>query len=260
MPRLDLSFGNGLFLEQATDFTFVDDATPLGIDDTSGSTGSMNVTFDRQDNRPATMKGLKGEGVILSSTAQEERMIGRVTHVSGTETTVAVDIDSVALRLAVKRAAKPFVGTLGAAIVYWAGLCSVVEGYVEVDSSIASQQVALVGFNDNVWLRIKQLCSATGIEVVVTDDTIVVRPPRAVFVDAERLQSVSWDNDDTNMAQTITVAYYEPENVVAGDYTADYSRSNVSSDTADDAGAGILKANSPSSALPPGYYRKVQIQ
>lgn len=256
MPTVDLLFERGLQLTQATDFTFTDDATPLGIDDSSGSTGAMTVNFDRQGMRPALMKQLKGQAVILSLSADEQRAIGKVTHSSGTEAGVGIDIDSVALRLAVARSAKPFTGTLEDAMRYWASLVKIDPAQVQVDASIASKQVALVGFHDNVWLRIKQLVAAVGIEVVIQDDTIVVRPPRAVVISARSLSATSWDVDDTSMAQTIEVYYYDPQSIVAGDYTADYSRSNVDPANADDAGAGQATANRAANQLPPGYTKR----
>lgn len=253
--RLDLDFERGLHLSQATDFSFVDDATPLGIDDSAGSTGSMHVNFDRQNIRPALMKGLKGQGVILSPTEEEERSIGVVSHVSGSNSGVGIDIDSIALRLAVKRNAKPFTGTLAGGLRYWARLVGIPADRVEVEPAIAGQQVALVGFSDNVWLRIKQFCAAVGIEVVVRDNDLVVRRPRPVVVNAQRLTAKSWEVDDSSLAQIIQVSFYDPQTVVAGDVTPDYSRSNVPSGAADDPGGGLANANGANNQLPPGWLK-----
>jgi hypothetical protein len=254
VPRFDLDFERGLVLEQVSDFAFTDDATPLAVDDTTGSVGSISVSFARQAMRPATMKGLRGQGVVVSTIGQEDRMLGRVGHVSGSESAVSIEIDSVAIRLTVKRDVKPFVGTLGAALTYWAGLCGVPAGAVEVEDGLDAQQVRLVGFSDSVWLRIKMLCAATGLEVVVRDDSIVVRRPRAVVVAASRLSAESWEVDDTSLAQKVTVAYYDPRNIVAGDVTVDFSRSNVpSGENADDPDGGTRAANLPSNDRPPGW-------
>jgi hypothetical protein len=254
VPRFDLDFERGLVLSQVTDFTFTDDATPLAVDDSTGSTGSMSVTFARQDIRPATMKRLKGQGVVLSSVGQDDRYLGRVSHVSGSEQAVSLDIDSVAIRLTVKRDAKPYIGTLEGALIYWAGLVGVPAGNVEVDPDLADQEVRLVGFSDSVWLRIKMLCAATGLEVAVRDDTLVVRRPRPVVLDVARVASQSWEVDDTSLAQRIVVAYYDPRNIVSGDVTVDYSRRSVPAGVdADDPDGGTRKANNPSNVLPPGW-------
>jgi hypothetical protein len=256
MPRLDLEFSRGAALQQVSGFTFVDDATPLGIDDTTGSTGAMTVTLAAGQMRPADAKSLRGQMVTISSTGDDRRTIGKVTHVSGTLDSIGLDIDSISLRLAVKRNAKPFIGRLEDGIIYWAGLCKVDPSSVQVDDAIAGQQIALVGFRDNVWQRIKQLCAAVEIEVVIQDNAIVVRPPRALVVDAARVSAKSWDVDDTSLAQIIEVAYYDPRSVVSGDYSPDYSRSNVSADAADDPDGGLVTANRAANQLPPGYTKR----
>lgn len=256
MPRLDLELSSVDRTLNVSSFSFTDDATPLGIDDSTGSTGTMNVTLAAGDMRPADAKRLRGRTVTIGIAGQERRAIGKVTHVSGSEEAVGIDIDSVSLQLAVKRKVKPFVGRLEDAMLYWADRCKVPAAAVLVEEAIADQEVALVGFEDSVWLRIKQFCAAVGIEVVVQDNAIVVRRPRSTIVDAARVSARSWDVDDDSMAQIIQVTYYDPRTVVSGDYTADFSRSNVASSDADDPNGGLLVANAPVHALPQGYKKK----
>lgn len=260
MPIFDLIPEHGDVIEVVSDYTATDDATPLSIDSSAASTGDLTVSIDGHA-RPAAWKRLRGLKVQVQVAGRPARSLGKVSHVSGGDGPVSLVLDTVLNRLAVTRAAKPKTGTLASIFTYWASLCGVAAADVQVDSRVASIQFAAVGFYDSVWTRMKQLCAAVGVEVVSTDNTIVVRPPRPVtlVIDDELLVSTSWDVDDSTLAQQIEVIYYDPQPVVAGDQTADYSRSTKPSPDADDPFELDHTGGRAINTLPPGWvgYRSV---
>lgn len=261
MPRLNFRTERGGLIEHTADLTVTEDSTPLGVEDTSGSTGDLTITFDRLRTPGGTLmaprhwKSLKGQHVSLVLGGGIERPVGIVSHVSGGTSTVSVAVDSIATKLSVTRSVKPHIGRLDTGIKKWAAAVGIPGSSVQVASSLAARQVQLVGFYDSIWLKLKQLAAALEVEVIVRDEAIVVRPPRSDVLELTTVSDFSWDVDDTTMAQEIDVAYYSPHAYTTGADTPDFSRQNVDSDPDDPFDIDLVVGNS-RNGLPPGYTKR----
>ncbi len=255
MPVFDLTPERGNPIEFTSDFSATDDCTPLSVDDTSGSTGDLTVSFDGRG-RPAIWKRLKGQTLQVQVTGKDPRPLGKVAHVSGGDAVISLAIDTVLNQMSVPRHALPYTGTVGGVVRYWAGLCGLQHDDVRIDAKVTAAKIAAVGFYDNVWLRLKMFTSALGIEVVAIDNVLVVRAPRSVLltIDDNLLVSSDWDMTEDQLAHSIDITYYEPTEIVAGEMTPDYSRAGISDPTDTDDAYDYRTGSGPAkNTLPPGW-------
>jgi hypothetical protein len=130
--------------------------------------------------------------------------------------------------LNVIRRADPYSGNLAAALYYYAGLGGAYTGmplYYDdgLSTSLGSISVAFLGWEDNVWNKMKELCSVTyvtvsgvkrNIELYVTNNELHVRLANKTTLNFENIYSKSLSVDSNKNAQSIEFNLYETENGV----------------------------------------------
>lgn len=207
---------DGTLIGAVADWSIVENSTPLDAADTSGAVGTISVTFDQRVT-PSATKRMRRKVVTVDDQGQGQ-IIGRVDTTTGGSGTRTITGQNQLTLLAVNRTMKPFSGTLAEAMSYYLGLCGITDPDTYfVDETIALANVTLIGTYGNVWLQLKKLCVVAGIEISVVSDKIVIRPVRQRIGQNYRDSSQSWAIDDSQIASSLQVYYYEPIAVSPGD-------------------------------------------
>jgi hypothetical protein len=187
----------------ADNYSVIEDATPIDLADDSGGVGQITVTAPERDDslfhRGKALRlsdGTKGrtQGVITGSNDTN----GQVTFTGLSRLSV----------LAVTRSAPPYTGTLGGAIRLYLSLGGIVDR-VLIDATIADRPITLPGWEDDVWARLRSLGSATGFEISLVSDNIVIRPPRGRTAENMRNTGVTRTVDEGTLAQSVELFWYE---------------------------------------------------
>jgi hypothetical protein len=76
--------------------------------------------------------------------------------------------------------------------------------------------VAMVGFNDNILSRVKELCASHGAELSDKGDSIFLRQPRARLLDGRDITSRGITSDVSQMAQKVEIMNYNSTFVTDG--------------------------------------------
>lgn len=234
----------GKLIEGVSGYSMQENSTPLDAADSTGAVGGMTVTFDKRVDVD-DVKRMRRKVLALDDLGQGQ-LIGRVDSTSGSDGVSTITGQNRLTLLAVNRTCQPFTGTLLDAIAYYLGLCGITDpNDYFVDENIATWPVTLIGTYGNVWIQLKKLCVVADIEISVVSDKIVVRPVRQRIAQNYRDASRSWGIDDSQIALSVQVYYYQPTVVHPGDATLratsaiDWGASSV--DTVDGGGGAIVK-------------------
>lgn len=192
--------GKSTFTTSAYQVT--EDATPIDPSSTNGGTG----TFTIGTNELPGDKGLINQMVMLSDGAQGITQ-GVIDVAGGDGTTLSITGNSSLNSFNASVTAAPYSGTLGGAFTYYLSLFGITTGFT-VDSSITSRAVVFPGWYANGWDQMKQLCAGQQVEISLVSDIIVMRPIRMNIAQTYRDEEISWNQDDTNIAQEVNVFYY----------------------------------------------------
>lgn len=205
---------NGAPIRNPTSFTVNESSTPLSLDDSSGDVGTFNLGFAALT-EPALVKRTRGATIAVTDKRQG-RFVGVAETAQGSRNAPQIAGANDLVRLAVTRTAQPFVGTLGQAIAYYLDLCGV-GGGLSIDPAIAAKQVTLLGWRDNVWIRLKALAACFRFEIAMVGEAMTFRQPRTIVTqDAHDTTPVSWQVSDANLASAIVVNYYNLKAVTEG--------------------------------------------
>jgi len=193
----------------ASGYSVTEDSTPIDPSDNSGGYGQFQFTIPE---RPGS-KSLGNKIVDLEDGTQGTTQ-GVSRNVTSNGADVTVIADSRLSALAVERTAQPYVGTLSGAYLYYFGLVGVTARII-VDSTVANRPVSFPGWVGLVWDQIKKLGVASGCEVSLVSDYIIVRPVRGRVAVNHRNSARSWSIDSTSVAQTVEALYYVGEQTTA---------------------------------------------
>lgn len=196
---------DGLRKRTASNFSVVEDSTPIDPSDTSGGTAQSTIEIRETDQA----KYLRKKQITLEDGAQGTT-VGKITGLSANGVSLSITADSRLNVLNVKRLAQPFAGTLKAAVTYYLGLCGVTTGLV-IDDSLEAVDVVFPGWDAVVWDQLKKLCPIFRIEIGLVSNNVVVRPVRQRVAVNSRDADVSWSLDDSQIAQTVEIFYYQNE-------------------------------------------------
>lgn len=195
----------------ASDYSAVEDSTPIDPSDTSGGAGQIGLSIAPTPDG----KQLRGKTVRLTDGAQGSTT-GRISAASGgTANPTAVTADSRLIALNVVRVANPYTGTLAGAFSYYLGLVGITTA-VSVDASLGGTPVVFPGWKAVVWDQVKRLCAVYRVEVSLVSDVVVVRPVRQRVTQDYRDADVSWSVDDTDISQSVEVFYYQSKSQASG--------------------------------------------
>ena len=194
---------DGTTLRNITEYTVVEDSTPLDPSDMTGGFGQITIgaRADAQTNRTMnkTLSLTDGSLGVVNGTVRA------ITNENSFR--ASIQANSRTAQLAVERTIPPFIGTLGAALVSYLALCGITTNYV-VDSALNSINVKLVGGRENVFDRIKKMTSAYGFEMSQVSGNIVFRLPRQRIAINYRNSSVTVNYDMSQLARNISAYNY----------------------------------------------------
>lgn len=238
----NLKIGGSTF--HLTDFNVVEAATPLAAGDSSGQTGTINLTIPARDeylnpNHPVTMYGVPwfvGKSIYLEDT-RKGFTLGRVSSVRGdfTSGTVSLTCTSRLGELNVYNVqAMPFVGTLQDAFDKYVELAGITTD-VYVDPEIATEPVVFPGWHGELWVHLKQMAAAMDCDVSLVSGIILLRPIRKREAVRGRDLARNVEVGGGNLAQSIIVNQYNNRPInnelvyPPGGWSQDVSTINVNS-------------------------------
>lgn len=203
-------YGSGLYGGGTVDtyrnlvgYTVQEDVTPLDISDSTGGVGATTVTMPEGAD---AMYLHRRQVTLIDST--KGTTTGILANPSSDGHTLTLPAQSRLSALSVTRVAQPFSGTLTAAFTYYLNLVGVTSG-VNIDTSLSSINVVLPGWQDVVWTRVRNLCSAYQVEIALVSNNVVIRPIRQRTAKNQRDASVAWTLSDSKIAQTIEFFHYQ---------------------------------------------------
>jgi hypothetical protein len=184
-------------------YSYTEGSTPLVPGDESGAIGDVSIEVLNENN--ASILLYKDDFYLQDNFHGSVQ--GSVENVSGNNDTVTMGGRSRLAALNVDNIIPPRTGTIGniiEAVINAVGE----ETNILKDAGLSTATVRAPGFEGDVWVYIKQLCSAYNTEVTVIRDYIIIRPARQRTIDATNLIDKSWQIQDIELAQTFDVAYY----------------------------------------------------
>jgi len=197
-------------------FSYSEDATPLEPTSSDGGTGQVTFSGIEQTSDAGL---LNTKLMVNNSVSIQDDSYGTVqfdvkkvsTNAAGIATIIG---DSVQAKLNVIKIAQPYSGTLAGAVTYYCGLCGVTP---TVHSNLNSRSVNFIGWDGNVWEKLKELCSVmttsttdkTAIEIYFTGTTIGFRPALASSINVEPFLSDQSESVEIfDAAQNVDVYSY----------------------------------------------------
>ena len=86
-----------------------------------------------------------------------------------------------------------------------------IVGDVEIESDIFDKHIVFPGFTGNLWIYLKNICTAYQLEVSLVVNTVYVRGLRKRELVTDNVSSESWSIEDIQLAQNVEVNYYNYE-------------------------------------------------
>jgi len=202
----------GKVVKGVSGYSVKEESTPVDVSDTTGATGQFSVPFF--STATPVIKRMRRKTVVLEDRGRGVTDgIARVP--SSSASMVSLSVDSKMSLLAVERTAQPFQGTLGNYFIYLLSLVDITADYF-VDPLVADIPATFPGWQGDVWLYMKKMLSAKGIEVSLVSGIMVMRPLRGRVTVDKRDIDFSWSLDDQNLALSVEGYYYNNQYKLGG--------------------------------------------
>jgi len=198
--------GTGRFAGHASNvinYSYTEGSTPLVPGDESGAIG--DVSIEVLDDNNASILLYKDEFYLEDKL--HGSVLGQIENVSGSNDIITLGGRNRLSALNVDAIITPRTGTVGDIIE------AVINGVGEEtailkDAGLSTETINVPGYEGDVWVYIKQLCSAYETEVTVIRNYIIIRPTRQRTISALNIIDKSWNVQDIELAQSFDVAYY----------------------------------------------------
>lgn len=195
-----------------TGYTYNEESTPVVPGDSSGSIGS--ISFEAVDN-PESTQHIFGDEVLLVD-SYHGSTTGIIKSLSASDGVVKLEGVSGLGRLNIPRKLTPMSTTIGGFITYLLGEAGILTGF-SIDASFSSVSIITPGYEGDLWVHLKDFCTARNIEIALINDTITFRPLRQNVISPFDIVTDGWSIAESTPAQTIEVNYYNYVN-----YTTPY--------------------------------------
>ena len=195
--------GTGRFAGHASNvinYSYSESSTPLVPGDESGAIGDVSIEVLNEND--ASILLYKDEFYLQDNF--HGAVLGEIESVSGSNDTVTMGGRSKLALLNVDTVLPPRSGTIGNVIESILNSLGITEKILK-DAALSTATINAPGNEGDVWVYIKQLCSAYETEVTIIRDYIVIRPARQRTIDATNLIDKSWQIQDIELAQTFDV-------------------------------------------------------
>ena len=184
-------------------YSYTEGSTPLVPGDETGAIG--DVSIDVVNNNDASILLYKDEFYL--NDRFHGAVIGEIENVSGANDLVTMGGRSRLALLNVDAIIGPKVGTIEAVLTAIFAQVGITQQII-FDTGLSTEVIKTPGYEGDVWVFVKQLCSAYETEVTVVREFVVVRPTRQRTIDATNIIDKNWQVQDIELAQTFDVAYY----------------------------------------------------
>lgn len=184
-------------------YSYTEGSTPLVPGDETGAIG--DVSIDVVNNNDASILLYKDEFYL--NDRFHGAVIGEIENVSGANDLVTMGGRSRLALLNVDAIIGPKVGTIEAVLTAIFAQVGITQQII-FDTGLSTETIKTPGYEGDVWVFVKQLCSAYETEVTVVREFVVVRPTRQRTIDATNIIDKNWQVQDIELAQTFDVAYY----------------------------------------------------
>ena len=198
--------GTGSFMGGASNvvgYSYTEGSTPLVPGDESGAIGDMSIDVMNCNN--ASILLYKDEFYLQDNL--HGSVLGEIENVSGSNDLNTMGGRSRLALLNVDRVIPPRSGTIGSVINAALGDVGITSDII-IDTQLSPDIINAPGFEGDVWVYVKELCSAHEVEVTVIREYIIVRPARQRLIDSTNILERNWQVQDIELAQTFDVAYY----------------------------------------------------
>lgn len=185
-----------------------EEATPIDPSDTTGATARFTLDFVKRVSA-AEVKRMRRKSIELQDGSQGTTR-GLAVVPSSSKGLISLSADARTNLLNAERTARPFVGVLGNYLTYLLSLVGITNGYV-IDDSIANRQVTYRGWQNDVYLMMKQVLVAQSIEMTYVSNNIVFRPLRSRIAVTKRDSDISWSLDETGLARSVEAWLYNSQ-------------------------------------------------
>jgi hypothetical protein len=212
-------FGTGRFAGHKSNiqtYSYQEESTPHTIGDDSGSVGAIGISAKDEANNAMV---LYRDNIKLSD-ARYGTITARVDSISSTDGIVQLTASSRLVYIAINGTVPTGSYTLRnlfREILQQAGI----NQDVAFSPLISESNVLVPAYTGDLWVFLKEVCSAYGIEVSLIDNTIYFQPIRQREITLENISTITYDIADSELAQSFNVAYYNyntQSNVLAYPY------------------------------------------
>lgn len=202
----------------AIDWSVVEAATPLAAGDSSGQTGSIEITIPQVDantlsNHPLNLLGPEWfiDQAVRLNDSRKGFTVGRVNSFKRNDQQGTYTV-SCATRLGELNVygvqAQPFIGNLRNAFAYYLGLGNLTtELYVE--DAIANRPVVFRGWYGELWFHLKEMAAAQDCDVSLVSGIVLLRPIRAREATRGRDIDRNHEMGGGTLAQSVEVYKYD---------------------------------------------------
>lgn len=213
--RLDVT-GNGKFAGHSTNiqsYSVQEDSTPVSPADSSGGTGTVNITVAEDDSSDGSIL-LLNDGVILSDSVKGTTS-GTINSVNGNEGLVTISGDSRLGIANVTRFVPAHRGTVESAVLHILGLAGITSG-IAIYPEVANIPASLRGGTYQLWKLLGEMCASLQVELALVSNNVVVRPLRGREASLDRVSTNSWSVQNADLAQFVEVYYYNYTQITNG--------------------------------------------
>lgn len=189
-------------------YSYDEESSPTSPADTSGGVGELS--FDVAEDADNTILLYK-DGIRLADSfnGAVAGLVDTINVVDGVATVAGRS------RLGLLNTTQTVTGgsmTLETFITAVLNAGSITTG-IEIEASIAARSIIAPTYTGDLWILLKNICTAQQIEVALVDDIVTVRALRERTIQPLNLETESWSVADSQLAQSIEVAYYNYETV-----------------------------------------------
>lgn len=186
-----------------TGYSYSEEATPIAPGDSSGGVGSLS--FEALDDEQTGIL-IFGDELLLTDT-HNGSISGHVTAVSGNDGVASFSGVSSLSRLNIIKTIPAINTTLGNMIEIILNEAGVFFG-IDIDPSITGITLVSPTYTGDLWVFLKDLCTAYEIEVALVSDTLRFRPVRQNTLRPVDKTTESWSVGEINPSQYVEVNYY----------------------------------------------------
>lgn len=214
--------GSGKIVDDSLiSYSYKEDASSLDPSTIDGgvsqvSISAIEVTADKDGNTHPNSKLMINNSVTLTDSAKGSIDL-IIDKVSTTDSgVVSFSGSTLQRKLNVIKKASAFTGNLKAAIEYYCGLCGVTPSYYNstISNALAAELVNFIGWEDNVWHKLKELASAyitsgsLKFEIIANQSSITIKQALTTSFNSLNETSFSQEVNTTDSAKNVDVKYY----------------------------------------------------